>query len=86
MFDVMPIHPGEVLAEEFMKPYALTTDRLAAAVDMSTDRITDIISGRKPITGSLAILLGRVFGTSAEFWVNLQMRYDQQYCDRVNEF
>jgi addiction module HigA family antidote len=70
------IHPGEVLAEEFMKPYGLSANRLAKALDVPTNRITAIINGTRGITGETALLLAHTFGTTPEFWLNLQSRYE----------
>ncbi|MFL5257435.1 MAG: HigA family addiction module antitoxin [Rhodopila sp.] len=70
------IHPGEVLAEEFMKPYGLSANRLAKALDVPTNRITAIINGTRGITGETALLLAHAFGTTPEFWLNLQSRYE----------
>src|ERR1700747_2639242 len=70
------IHPGEALAEEFMKPYGLSANRLANALDGPTNRITAIINGTRGITGETALLLAHAFGTTPEFWLNLQSRYE----------
>jgi len=72
----MVIHPGEVLREEFMTPHKLSANRLAGAMGVPTNRITAILNGTRGITGETALLLGRVFGTSPEFWLNLQTRYE----------
>jgi addiction module HigA family antidote len=69
-------HPGEVLKEEFLAPYELSANRLAKALRIPTNRVTEIINGERGITGETAILLGHAFGTSAEFWLNLQARYE----------
>ncbi|PPQ28015.1 HigA family addiction module antitoxin [Rhodopila globiformis] len=70
------IHPGEVLAEEFMKPYGLSANRLANALDVPANRITAIINGTRGITGETALLLAHAFGTTPAFWLNLQSRYE----------
>lgn len=72
----MPIHPGEVLREEFMEPLGLSANRLAQAIGVPTHRITAILNGDRGITGETAILLGRALGTTPEFWLNLQSRYE----------
>jgi addiction module HigA family antidote len=72
----MVIHPGEILREDFLTPYGLSANRLAAAMGVPTNRITAILNGDRGITGETALLLSRVFGTSAEFWMNLQVRYE----------
>jgi addiction module HigA family antidote len=69
-------HPGELLMEEFLKPLGMTSHALAIAVRVPASRIDAIIKGRRSITGDTAIRLGRYFGTSARFWLNLQSYYD----------
>ena len=71
-----PISPGEVLAEEFMAPLELSQNKLARDLDVPVGRINDIIKGRRAITTDTALRLGIYFGTSPEFWVNLQSRDD----------
>jgi addiction module HigA family antidote len=71
-----PISPGEILAEEFMGPLELSQNKLARDIDVPVGRINDIIKGRRAITTDTALRLGIYFGTSPEFWVNLQSRYD----------
>jgi addiction module HigA family antidote len=70
------VHPGEVLKEEFLDPHGLSANRLARAIGVPTNRITDIINGDRGITGETAVLLGHAFGTSPEFWLNIQLRYE----------
>ncbi len=72
----MVIHPGEVLREEFMIPHKLSANRLAGAMGVPTNRITAILNGTRGITGETALLLGKVFGSTPEFWMNLQIRYE----------
>ncbi len=72
----MLIHPGEILSEEFLKPYGLSARRVATALEIPTNRITEIVNGSRGITAETAILLGHAFRTTAEFWINLQVRYD----------
>jgi addiction module HigA family antidote len=72
----MLIHPGEILQEEFLAPHGLTANRLALALGVAPNRITTILHGTRGITGETAVLLGHAFGTSPEFWLNLQSRYD----------
>jgi len=74
-FDML-VHPGEVLQEEFLGPHGVTANRLATAIGVAANRITAILHGRRGITGETALLLGHALGTSAEFWLNLQARYD----------
>jgi len=71
-----PIHPGEILKEEFLVPYKLSANRLALAIGVAPNRITAIINGTRAITGETAILLGQAFKTTPEFWVNLQTHYE----------
>jgi len=71
-----PIHPGEILKEEFLIPYSLNANRLALAIGVAPNRITGIINGKRAITGGTAILLAHAFQTTPEFWLNLQAFYD----------
>jgi len=69
-------HPGETLLEDFMKPLGLTANRVAADLCVPPTRIGAIVRGRRAITAETALRLGRYFGTSAQFWMNLQAYYD----------
>ncbi|MFH1115944.1 MAG: HigA family addiction module antitoxin [Pseudomonadota bacterium] len=71
-----PVHPGETLLEDLMKPLGLSRNKLAAALGVDTKRINEIVTKRRSITGDTALRLARYFGTSPEFWMNLQARYD----------
>ncbi len=71
-----PIHPGEILLAEFLEPLALSQYRLAHDLSVRPRRINDIVHGKRGITADTALRLGRYFGTSAQFWLNLQTRYD----------
>lgn len=71
-----PIHPGEILLEEFLKPMELSQYRLAQSVNVSPRRINEIVQGKRAISADTALRLGRYFGTTAAFWLNLQARYD----------
>ena len=71
-----PVTPGEVLREEFMAPHGLSARALARELDVPPNRITEILNGERAVTAETAILLARRFGTSAEFWMNLQTSYD----------
>ena len=71
-----PIHPGEVLREDFMKPLRLTAHRLAMALHVPATRIAEIIHERRAITADTAIRLGRYFKTTPRFWLNLQTAFD----------
>lgn len=71
-----PVHPGEVLREEFLNPMALSQSRLATDIGVSARRINEIVSGRRAVTADTALRLGRYFGMSPQFWLGLQMDYD----------
>ena len=70
------VHPGEVLLEEFLRPLGITQYRLAHAIRVPPRRINEIVHGTRAITADTALRLARYFGTSAQFWANLQTRYD----------
>ena len=71
-----PIHPGEILQEEFIKPLGLNMHQLALALRVPSNRIGQIVDGDRGITAETALRLARYFGKSAEFWMNLQKRYE----------
>lgn len=71
-----PIHPGEVLLEEFMNPLNVSQTRLAMDIRVPVQRVHDIVHGKRGITVDTAARLARYFGTSPEMWLNLQIRYD----------
>lgn len=71
-----PIHPGEILAEEFLGPLAITQYRLAKEISVPARRINEIVQGKRGISADTALRLSRYFGTSERFWVNLQAHYD----------
>lgn len=71
-----PVHPGEILREEFLAPLHLTTDQLALDIHVPVRRVQDIILGKRVVTADIALRLARYFGTSAHFWLGLQMDYD----------
>ncbi len=71
-----PIHPGEVLLEEFLKPMNLSQNQLALAVRVPARRINEIIHGKRRVTADTALRLARYFGMSPRFWLGLQMDYD----------
>ncbi len=76
MRDLPPIHPGEQLREEFLKPLELTTYRLAKDIGVPVTRIQEIVAERRSITGDTALRLGRYFGTTPEFWLNMQRDFE----------
>ena len=71
-----PVHPGEILLEEFLKPMGLTQRELAEAIQVPYQRVNEIVNGRRGITPSTALRLARYFGTTPDFWLNLQKRVD----------
>lgn len=73
---LQPIHPGEVLLEEFLKPMTLSQNRLALDIRVPARRINEIVHGKRRITADTALRLARYFGTSPQFWLGLQMDYD----------
>jgi antitoxin HigA-1 len=73
-----PIHPGEILLEEFMLPLGISQNRLASDIDVPVSRIAGIVRGMRAITADTALRLGEYFGTSAEFWTNLQASYEMR--------
>jgi antitoxin HigA-1 len=74
--DRPPIHPGEILKEEFLEPMGITPYRLAKDIGVPQIRISEIIRGKRAITADTALRLGRFFGMEAQFWLNLQTHYD----------
>ena len=71
-----PIHPGEILLEEFLAPLGVSQYRLAQVIDVPARRINEIVHGKRSITPDTALRLARALGTSDRFWMNLQTRYD----------
>ena len=71
-----PIHPGEILLEEFLNPMGVTQYRLAQTISVPARRINEIVHGKRAITPDTALRLSRALGTSDRFWLNLQSRYD----------
>jgi len=71
-----PIKPGEILFEEFLQPMNIGQNQFARDIDVPVSRIADIIKGKRSITPDTALRFSRAFGTSPEFWLNLQMSYD----------
>ena len=71
-----PIHPGEILLEEFLKPMGISQYRLSKDISVDPRRINEIVHGQRSISADTALRLGRFFGTSARLWMNLQSHYD----------
>ena len=71
-----PIHPGEILAEEYLTPLGVTQHRLAVSIGVPPRRINEIVHGKRRISADTALRLARFFGTSERFWMNLQARHD----------
>jgi addiction module HigA family antidote len=71
-----PVTPGEILSEEFLKEYGLSQNQLARAIEISPNRIAEIVGNRRRITADTALRLSLYFGNSPEFWLNLQTHYD----------
>jgi len=83
-----PIHPGEVLFEEFLKPMGISQNRLAISIGVPARRINEIVLGKRGITADTALRLAKFFGMSAQFWTGLQSQYDldvasEQLGDRI---
>ena len=76
MSKMAPIHPGEMLREEFMEPMGLSSNALAMAIQVPATRISEIVNKRRGISGDTALRLGRYFRMTAEFWMNLQSHYE----------
>jgi len=76
-----PVHPGEVLLEDFMKPLGLSQYRVAKDIGVPTLRISQIVRGQRSITANTALRLARYFGTSAAVWLRLQARYDLEVAE-----
>ena len=85
---ISPVHPGEVLLEDFMKPLNLSQNALANAIGVPPRRINEIVHGKRSITADTAIRLGKFFGTSAKLWLNLQAHYELDcilYAERTEQ-
>jgi addiction module HigA family antidote len=80
-----PIHPGEILREEFLKPLAMNPHQLAMALRVPPNRIAQIIAGERAITADTALRLGRYFGINPQFWLNLQCTYDLRATARLHQ-
>ncbi len=79
-----PIHPGEVLMEDFIEGFGITQRKLAVSIGVPPRRINEIVHGKRAITADTALRLGRYFGVEPQFWLNLQSRYELELAeDRV---
>ena len=78
-----PIHPGEVLLEDFIEGFGITQNKLSVAIGVPPRRINEIVHGKRGITADTAMRLSKYFGTSAEFWMNLQTHYELRIQARV---
>jgi len=76
------IHPGEFVLEDFMKPMGISARQLAADIDVSPSRISELVNGQRPITADTALRLGMFFCMEPRFWLNLQAEYDMRVADR----
>lgn len=74
--DLPPVHPGEILLEDFLKPMGITRYRLAKSIGVPQRRIDEICAGKRAVTADTALRLARFFGTDAQSWMNLQAEYD----------
>ena len=78
-----PVHPGEVLKQDFMVPFDLSDSALARAIGVTPARINEIVRGRRGITAETALRLARYYGTDAHSWMNLQNRYELEVAERA---
>jgi addiction module HigA family antidote len=77
-----PIHPGEILREEFLVPLGITAHALSQAIHVSATRVNDIVNGRRGLTADTSLRLARYFGNSPEFWLSLQAAHDLRAAER----
>jgi antitoxin HigA-1 len=78
-----PPHPGETIKEDYLVPLGMSVNRLAAALGIGAARLNEIVRGKRGVTADTALRLARCFGTSAEFWLNLQSLYDLRMAERT---
>lgn len=76
-----PIHPGEILMEEFIEPFGITQHKLSVAIGVPPRRVNEIVHGKRAITADTALRLGKYFGIDPQFWLNLQSRYDLELAE-----
>ena len=81
-----PIHPGEILMEDFIEPFGITQHKLSVAIGVPPRRINEIVHGKRAVTADTALRLGKYFGIDPQFWLNLQAHYELELArDRVSE-
>ena len=78
------IHPGEILGEEFLKPLGISANALAHAIGVPANRVSGILGGKRSITADSALRLSRAFGTTPEFWLNLQIAHDLRVAEKAS--
>jgi addiction module HigA family antidote len=81
--NLSPIHPGEILIEEFLKPMGISQYRLAKDISVPPRRINEIVHGKRSISADTALRFGRFFGISPQFWLNLQTRFDLEVTENL---
>lgn len=79
----VPIHPGEVLMEDFIEGFGITQHKLAVSIGVPPRRINEIVHGKRAITADTALRLGRYFGVEPQFWLNLQSRYELELAQEI---
>lgn len=82
--DIPPVHPGEILKAEFLEPLGLSVNALSRAISVPRTRLNDIVLGRRGLTADTALRLSRYFGVSAQFWMNLQSRYELEIAEETS--
>jgi addiction module HigA family antidote len=82
---IEPIHPGEVLMEDFIEGFGITQNKLAVSIGVPPRRINEIVHGKRGITADTALRLAKYFGTSAEFWINLQGHYELETSSELTQ-
>lgn len=80
--NMRPIHPGEILREEYLQPLEMSANQLAQAIDVPTNRITEIVAERRAITADTALRLGKALRTTPQFWLNLQQAYELRQAEQ----
>ncbi len=83
MSKIPPVHPGEILYEEFLKPLGISQNQLGHDLGVSPRRVNEIVHGKRAVTADTALRLARYFGNSASFWLGLQMDYDLDVAEDV---